>query len=223
MYCVHCGADGAAAFCRQCGKSQDADAPIVASLPPARPNAWTNQLQYRALLEYDEPRARIRAASKRAKTGISGEDVLAVLDAVIPSPIALSKVTHVMVPIVDRLGIRTKNELQAVWQAQPGRVLLGFVCSLATKSLSVTDVEQEAAECTLSANVPLGIFTNPGVVNAKFETQSGWVRGTFRITIAGQWYDWGKSKRLLEELVAGINHDLADQTGDSQIRYQRVA
>lgn len=223
MYCVHCGADGAAAYCRQCGKSQDADTPIVASLSPARPDAWSQQLQYRPLLEYDEPRARIRAASKQAKRGVSGDDVLAVLDAVIPSPIALSKVTHVMVPIVDRLGIRTQNELQAVWQAEPGRVLLGFVCSLATKSLDVSDVEQAAAECTLSAKLPLGILTNPGMVTAKFETHSGWVRGSFLITIAGQWYDWGKSKRLLEELVAGINHDLAGQTGDAQVRYQRVA
>jgi hypothetical protein len=93
------------------------------------------------------------------------------------------------------------NQTQAIWQFDAGRVLLATLCSLAFKSLEVTDVQHEKDSCLLSTKIPIGIITNPGKVAIKIETNSGWVRATMSVTISGQWYDWGKSKRLLEDLL----------------------
>ena len=126
-------------------------------------------------------------------------------------------------PIVDKLGIRTTNQSQAVWQVDAGRVLLAYLCSLASKSLEVTDVQQEVDSCSLSAKIPLGIITNPGKVVTKLESNSGWVRATLVVTISGQWYDWGKSKRLIEDILVGINADLIDQNAGQTVPFQRVS
>jgi hypothetical protein len=81
------------------------------------------------------------------------------------------------------------NQTQAIWQFDAGRVLLATLCSLAFKSLEVTDVQHEKDSCLLSTKIPIGIITNPGKVAIKIETNSGWVRATMSVTISGQWFD----------------------------------
>jgi hypothetical protein len=232
MYCVQCGAGGAARFCRECGKSQSLDIqdgstvfvePNTAVSKASLTDDWAQGLDYHRLLEFDEPRKRLVAASKRSKSGVTGDDVLAIFEAVSPSKISWSKLTHAIVPFVDKLGIRTSNRTQADWQAPAGRVLLAYLCTLASHSLEVTEVQQEEDSCILSAKIPLGIITNSGKVTTKLETQSGWVRATMVVTISGQFYDWGRSKRLLEDFLAGINADLMEQDASGKAKLRRVA
>jgi hypothetical protein len=232
MFCIHCGAGEAAAFCRQCGKSQALGNNAVAKkqanlqeLPTesVSSNDWLNCLDYEQLLRYDEPRRRIAEASAKSKPGVTEDDFLALLQAVSPTKLSLSKLTYAIVPIIDKLGVRTTNQLQAVWYAEPGRVLLATLCSLAIKSLEVVDVQQEPHACALSASIPLGIITNTGKVLIKLETNSGWVRASMSVTIAGQWYDWGKSKRLMEELLHGLNADLMSQNACRPDAWQAMA
>jgi len=154
---------------------------------------------------------------------VTGDDILAILEAVSPSKISLSKLTHAMVPVMDKLGFRTSQQSQAVWQAEPGRVMLAFLCVLAWKSLTVDEVQQTSDQCVLVAKLPLGVITNPGKLLARLETKSGWVRASLAVTISGQWYDWGKSKRLIEDILSGINLDLTDQYSGRSVVYQRVA
>lgn len=232
MYCVHCGAEGAATYCGKCGKLQKpsqtasssrTDDSIVPASEVIDPTDWVTSLDYHRLLEFKEPRQRIVAASKKCRPGVTGEDVLAILEAVAISKVSLTKLTHAIVPIMDKLGFRTTNQSQSVWRVEAGRILLAYLCSLASKSLEVTDVEQKEDSCVLSAKIPLGIFTNPGKVITTLETNSGWVRVTLAATISGQWHDWGKSKRLIEDILAGINADLIDQSAGQAVPWQRVA
>lgn len=232
MYCVHCGADGAATFCCNCGKKQtesrtDHSKRVIGRDIPS-PTCdveydWVKGLDYHRLLECETPRRRIAAASTKSHPGVTGEDILAVLEAVSPSKISWSKLTYAVVPIVDKLGIRTTKQLQAVWQVDGGRVLLAYLCTLASMSLEVTEVEQEQDACVLSAAIPLGVITNPGKVITKLEMKSGWVRASLVVTIAGQWFDWGKSKRMIEDILSGMNTDLMEQNNGRALAFQRVA
>jgi hypothetical protein len=97
MYCIHCGADGAAAFCSKCGISQNLPASSSESGKTITPATdviakknWATSLDYHRLLACEEPRQRIVAASKRSQPGVTGEDVLAILDAASITKVSLS-------------------------------------------------------------------------------------------------------------------------------------
>jgi hypothetical protein len=42
-------------------------------------------------------------------------------------------------------------------------------------------------------------------------------------SISGQWYDFGKSKRLIDEMFDSIHRDLTSQQAGLSPRYRRVA
>ena len=111
MYCIHCGAEQAANYCRKCGKSQtvatsDAsqvhDAQVIQTSQCIDRDDWVKHLDYHQLLRCEEPRRRIAAASSKSKPGVTGDDVLALFEAVSPTKLSISKLTHAIVPIVDK-------------------------------------------------------------------------------------------------------------------------
>lgn len=241
MYCIHCGAENAAAFCAACGRRQHdegrfksgvakvdpsisasdssgADGPTVQSA-----SCWTESIHYDTVLSSPEPRERILAASRNATKGVTGDDVLAVFDAVSPIGFSLGKLTNAILPIYDRLGIKTDRELQARFDDPPGRVMLAVLCALATKSLAITEVGQDAEKCSLSAAIPSGLITNRGKLHALITVENSCVSVLLATTISGQWYDFGKSKRLIEEMLRFIHGDLTNQHSGDPPGYRRVA
>ena len=241
MFCVHCGADGAVKFCARCGKSQASDnsqavtGDEIPSGPVDVPKLadpaelvelhvpWTETLDYANLLSQDEPRERIASAAKMAENNLSGDDFLAVLDAVSPIGVSWSKLTGAIVPIFDKLGFHTSQQSQGLFDASPGRVLLAALCTLASRSLTIRDVHQGDNECSVVADIPLGIITNPGQLVAIFELAGPAVAVSLSTRIKGQWYDWGKSKRMIDDIYAGIQFDLTRQRQGTLSPFRRVA
>jgi hypothetical protein len=232
MFCVHCGAAGAVAFCAACGKRQitsttgspehdkddDVLDAIVAELD------WVDSIQYETLLANPEPRERIAAAAARRSTpGVTSEDLLTIFDAVSPIGFSLSKLSTAIVPISDKLGFKTGKQSQAVFDAPPGRVLLAVLCTLARKSLEIAEVQQAPERCALTAEIPSGLVTNRGRLSALVEQFPGFVQVSLRTHIMGQWYDWGKSSRMLDELLSAIHSDLTEQRQGQPPRFRRVA
>lgn len=213
MYCVHCGAEGAVSFCASCGQRQRADAidkdqavanssvseslstdsasPILA-IVVSEAN-WTESIQYETVLAQIEARDRISAAGRSAVEGVTSEDLLAVFDAVSPIGFSLGKFTNAILPIYDKLGIKTGHESKGIFDAPPGRVMLAVLCTLAAKSLTITDVHQDPGKCSLSAEIPSGLITNRGKLNILIEVHQMFVSVSLATTISGQWYDWGRS------------------------------
>lgn len=240
MYCVHCGAEGAATYCAVCGQRQEVERQVppeanlgqtdtsdVGSCTEASelrpPVCWTKSLQYNDVLASPEPRERIAAASRGASQGVTGEDLLAVFDAVSPIGFSLGKLTNAVLPIYDKLGIRIDRESQALFDAPPGRVILAVLCTLAARSLAIADVRQDANRCALLADLPWGLMTNPGKLHVLVMADDPCVRVSLATRISGQWYDFGKSQRLIDELFDAIQGDLTSQQSGRLSPYRRVA
>ena len=248
MYCIHCGAEGAATFCATCGQRQitvskpDLDAMaenvIVAeevleasevvsltdsssALPVSE--SWTDSIQYQTILSHPVSREYLAAAGQRATKQVTGEDLLAVFDAVSPIGISLGKLSHAILPIYDKLGIKTGCESQAIFDAAPGRVMLAVLCTLATKSLAVTEVGQDTDKCSLLTEIPWGFITNRGSLNVLISAHDRYVEVSLTTTISGQWYDFGRSKRLSDQIFEAIHADLTRQQQGRPPRYRRVA
>ncbi len=230
MYCVHCGADGAATFCAKCGQRQEL---LVAEESPSSKSSdsiveaadneavmieavihWTESIQYETVLASEDARNRITLAARDSRQGVTGEDLLAVFDAVSPIGFSLVKLSKVILPICDKLGLKTDRHATEVFFAPPGRVLLATLCALAAKSLMIAEVHQDIDKCSLTAALPSTLITNCGKLHLLLEESDGCVQVSVATTISAQWYDWGKSKRLIAEIFAAINSDLHHQQSD---------
>ena len=234
---------GAGTFCAACGQRQDVDRkgqfePDVAETDFSDPDnslskperstvqssiCWTESIQYDRVLANPEPRERISSAGQRAIGGVTGDDLLAIFDAVSPIGFSLGKFTNAILPIYDKLGIKTDHESQAIFDAPPGRVMLAVLCTMAAKSLAIADVRQEPHQCSLSAKIPSGLITNRGKLHVLILVHDLYVRVSLATTISGQWYDFGKSKRLIDEMFDEIHCDLTSQQLGRPPRYRRVA
>lgn len=224
-YCVHCGADGALAFCPRCGLAQLSHAAGAESpeLPVQPVGDWTVSVHYEQILAHAEPRQRIADVSKGVREGITGENLLAVFDAVNPTGISFEKLAQAVVPICDKMGLHTGHRSQCVFDAPPGRLLLATLCTLAANALVVDQVDQQASQCALTATIPSGMITNRGKLHVLVEDCQRYSQLSLGVRIAGQWYDWGKSKRMIAAIFAAVDADLADQKTGHAPQRRRVA
>lgn len=226
MFCVHCGASGAAAFCSSCGKSQVAETKSDPRLEVSDVD-WDSSLDYDRLLRQPEARSRIAAAGKSAFRGITSEDFLAIFDAVSPIGISMQKVTDVLIPIYDKMGFNSQRCVQRSFLAPAGRTLLAVLCSMAAKSCTIANAEQDQDNadlgCRVFATIAGNVITNPGTMTATLRAIGERVDVRLDVKIAGQVYDWGRCQRLLNDMMTRIGDDLSSQMNASQSRQRRVA
>ncbi len=235
MFCIHCGARGAKSFCASCGTSQvseSADArasadEVLSSHEDAEiivaDIRWTDTLQYAVVLNQPEARARIAACANEAKQGVSGEDLLALFDAVSTIGFSLGKLTKAILPIYDKLGIKTSREAQVRCVSPPGRVLLAALCAFASRGLKIEDVEQATNACCLTAKIAAGIVTNSGQLQVMLSVHESDVLVKVSATTSGQWYDWGKAQGLADAVCTTILQEVDDQQTGQPPRLGKVA
>lgn len=211
MYCFRCGASGVGAFCPSCGQDQstashsDSETIVEATL------AWSDSINYESIIAHPEVRQHLSAIRPRGTRGLTGEDLLSIFDAVSPIGFSLGKLTDAVLPIYDRLGIKTQHQSETEFQVPAGQLMLAALSSLAYKSLAIDAVEQGTDQCLLIAKIPSGLITNRGQFSILLERHSAAIRLVMSTTLSAQLYDWGKSKRLQQELIALIRKYLHDQ------------
>ena len=161
---------------------------------------WSDETNYGQLLEHTEVRDRIVAAGQRYKPQITGEEVLAVFDLIVPCGVPLEKLAKLLVPIYDKLGIRTGKSASLVSRAAPGRVIVAVLCALTSSGQTLTRVEQATNGCILTASIPSSIFALVGEMVISVQHEGGQTTIEAAVKIPGQLYDWGKSQRILNHL-----------------------
>lgn len=192
-------------------------------MPIVKLNDWTMQLNYENLLSVPTARARIAASGRGASIGLTSQDLLAIFDAVSPIGISLGKLNTALLPIYDKLGIKTLRWAQNRFVAPPGRVLLALLCVMARESLTVTEVQQDVDLCQIAVDIPSSLVTNPGQLFVVLQTDSTGVYLEMRTRIPGQLVDFGKSKRLIQTVLTGIASDLQSQLSGSRVSILRAA
>ncbi len=185
--------------------------------------AWTRDLDYQAVLATQFARDRLAAAAWGITPGLTADDLLGIFDAVSPVGVSLQKLNGALLPIYDKIGIKTLRWARGSFTAAPGRVLLSLLCALAKNSLEVTDVHQASMQCGLTVKIPSSLYTNQGELLVLLRQEADEVLVEIRTRIFGQYFDWGKSKRLIDELFVRISDDLTDQLAGVRPVQRRVA
>lgn len=203
MYCANCGAKASGNFCSSCGERL---ALARAGEETLHPQAWQDESRYALLIDVDEVRDMIARHAVQAQDSMSGDDFLDLCDtAFVPLVgVSLSRVARIAVPIYSRVGIRTGKTRRKVLSAPIGRVIVGAVCSLARRGRQLKRVHQGEDGCVLEAVLPSDMWSWEGALVVSVQRDGAGVVVEAGTKIAGQLFDWGKSKQCLNQLFEDL-------------------
>lgn len=175
-----------------------------------QPPYWYDEIRYDVLLHFTEVRDSIAKCAGQAKSAVSAEEFLALCDlAFVPlAGVSLKKIALIVQPIYSKLGIRTGKVRNEIFPSPSGNLLLSVLCSLASHGQTIRKVEQGEDGCLLEAAIPSDIWSFEGdlLITVRRNHPGTFVEGA--TNIKGQLFDWGKSKRCLNELFGDLGDPL---------------
>lgn len=200
MFCSNCGEELKGNFCSGCG----APAGGASNPPEHGPQDWSGEVRYEVLVRIPEVRDRIKKHASMSKKGLSGEELLAFFDKVVPLGFSLEKLGGVVQPISARLGVKTGKGLSETLPNPPGKVIVAALCSLDRRGQVLRQVQQYEDGCLLEAALPSDMWSFAGTlyISARKSEAGTHVEATTKIE--GQLFDWGKSRRSLEALFSDL-------------------
>jgi len=198
VYCSHCGQPAGGNFCSACGKALTAAQVPLAEVVPID---WRCEVNYEALLTAKEVRDRIARAGRMHRKQMSGEELLATFDKLVPMGVPLEKIAVLAQPLYARLGLNMTKTAQRQLPLPVGQVLVGVLCALAKEGCELTWVDQADDGCVLHATIPSSIWSFAGELLITVELAGQSTRVEANAKIPGQKFDWGRSQRLLDSLL----------------------
>jgi hypothetical protein len=173
---------------------------------------WKDEHRYQVLLHFPEVRDLIAQHAPPAVKGLSGEDFVKICDTfarpLTGLPISISKLTSVVVPIYARLGIESSAMRKEVLNAPVGKMLVAAVCSLARRGRSLKEVHQGEDGCVIEALLPSSWRSYEGQVVLSIQRQHSGTLVDAAAKVPGQKYDWGVSKKCVDELFDDLRAPL---------------
>ena len=170
--------------------------------------AWFDEIRYTVLLHFPEVRDQIANCAAQTKSRMTGEQFLGLCDtAFIPvAGVSVKKLATIVQPIYANLGVRTGKKRTELLPLPGGRIIVGVLCSLARGGQNLRKVEQAEDGCLLEAAIPSDIWSFEGdlFITVKHHPPGTLVEAA--AVIKGQLFDWGKSKRCLEQLFSDLRN-----------------
>jgi hypothetical protein len=209
MFCSECGKPAYGKFCSLCGApmaiTEAASDVVSVEIVPE----WDREVQYESILRFPGVRETIERHARQTTRRISGEQFLMLADNLVPLGVPLEGLAAVVQPMYARMGIKTGKERVQHVQAPVGRVIVRALCSLARHGQSLRGVTQASDGCLFEATLPSDLFSLEGdlLVSVRRNGSQAEVCGTTRIS--GQFYDWGKSNRCLDQLFTDLAREAA--------------
>lgn len=223
MYCTQCGAKAAPEhrFCAGCGArlatAAGGAAPLALSSPndpvpapaPSVPlEDWRETTNYRVVLGHPQVKELIASASKASKAGMTADEFLKLasplLSAAGASPEATKLIAELAPGFYAKMGVKTGKETRNGYATSFGRTLAAILCSLASRNQTLVAVQEGADGCVVQAEIPSSLTTWKGNLTLTLERRPEGTLVSSAVVFPGQTSDWGRAKRVLEELHQDI-------------------
>lgn len=179
----------------------------VTFLPDDQPQPWDEEVNYRALVKMPEVRELIDRYASLSRKKMTGEELLQLAEKIMPTGVPLDKVMSLFQPLATQMGIGTGQERVERVQAPVGRVMVRVLCSLARHGQTLRHIRQGSDGCALEASLPSDIWALEGLLGITVVRRGGWTDVGAATKVGGQWFDWGKSRRCLDQLFADLQQD----------------
>lgn len=223
MYCSECGTKGTGKFCTGCGhrlataggageqprengmrpeNGADFDATVVLSID------WSDLVDYEQLISIPAVRDRIARAAAQAKKRMTGEEILDLygkaMDKFTGVPLPMSKLAGAAQSAYAKMGVKTGKSRSGGYAVPVGEMLVRLLCSLAKEGRTLRDVQQLSDGCIVKAALPSDLLALEGdLVVAVTRLGTGCCIEA-HTEIPGQMFDWGKSTRCLDAMLAEL-------------------
>ena len=121
----------------------------------------------------------------------------------------MATIAHWAQSLHTKLGIKT-GKADSRFIARPaGEVLVALLCSLARHGREVREAQQTPDGCIIVASLPSDLLALEGDLIIAVARRPEGVQVEAHTDIKGQMFDWGKSRRCLEELFAELQAESA--------------
>jgi len=210
MFCSQCGHALTGPFCSNCGaRAPEVPSSTIAPVPAAAPIDWSNEVRYDALIAIPAVRDRIARHAAMATKRMSADDFLAVADKIMPllgqaSSVSLAQLGAAAVPLFTRLGIKTGKQRTADIPIAVGTTIVAALCSLARDGQTVRTVTQFDDGCLIEALLPSDLWSSEGTLHVSLHRATEATHVEVATQIGGQRFDWGKSNRVIDALLADL-------------------
>lgn len=226
MFCTQCGraAQPEHVFCAGCGTRLERDGapvtglmaaaapePVAAPPPPQAPwtgEDWRETTSYRVVLAHPEVKALIADAAKASKADMSADEFMKLaqplLDASGSGGVPLKLMAEITTPIYAKMGIKTGKDTKNGYATPYGRVLAAILCSLASRNQRLVAIEEGTDGCVVQAEIPSSMTTWKGKMSLSVERKPEGTLVSSAVVFEGQSSDWGRAKRVLDDLHQDI-------------------
>jgi hypothetical protein len=167
---------------------------------------WSHEINYRKLIRHHDVRDLLVLAGNRAKTKMTGEQFLEKFETIVPGA---SIAAAAMQPLYAYLGVKSGKALSRRFELPAGQVLVTILCALAEGGNKLRNVQQGPDGCRLEASIPSDVWSFEGILHVQVQRAGSGTNVEAATQIPGQWYDWGKSQRLLDHLIGDIGKKAA--------------
>ena len=224
MFCTQCGKAAAPehVFCAGCGTrlARETAAPMglmtavsesaAASEPAANWTGedWRETTNYRVVLAHPEVKALIADAAKANKAGMSADEFMKlaqpVLNASGSGGVPLKLIAEIATPIYAKMGVKIGKDTKNGYATPYGRVLAAILCSLASRSQTLVAIQEGTDGCIVQAEIPSSLTTGKGKLSLTLARKAEGTLVASAVVFEGQSSDWGRSKRVLDDLHQDI-------------------
>jgi hypothetical protein len=210
MFCEDCGKPVHGRFCGHCGRRIVLDNEADAGLTLADVvDGWRYESRVDDLLQWPEVRAAVDQSGRQAVKRMTGEQLLALADKLVPQPVSMEGVAAVAQIVWTRLGVKTDRSRATLLTAPIGETLVRTLCSFARRGQSLSKVSQAADGCVLEAAQPSDMWSLAGTLVVTVHRRAADATEVTAIaTVTGQLFDWGKNARCLHTLFDDLTQPL---------------
>ena len=218
MYCTNCGqklGDGHR-FCASCGTpTNSAGAPGIAPavdvpLPPTVDASidWRNSMNVGEIINHPDTRARIVRVTGATPQGMTADQFFEIAKPIMAAAgapgVPLKAIKDIAVPMYARMGLKTNQELTQGFRNTFGETLAATLCSLASRSQPVVDIAEAGDGCIINSKMASSMWSWEGnmIITLERQPEGTMLKGT--VTVPGQAFDWGRSKRVLQDLIDDV-------------------
>ncbi len=175
---------------------------------PGAHEDWRTTENYRVVLGHPEVKSLIADAARNSKAGMTAETFLdlasPLLSAAGASPQATKLIAEMAPGFYAKFGIKTGKQVVNGYKTPFGRVLAAILCSLASRGQRLVAIEEASDGCAVQADIPSSLTTWKGKLTATLERRPEGTLVSSAAVFEGQASDWGRSKRILDDLHQDI-------------------
>jgi len=193
---------------KESAKSQEPSAQDFATneKPTQLSGNWTSEKNFEELIHYPEVRTLISQYASQSNNTLTAREFLGLADSAFDQKgeSTLQKLSDVIVPLYQNLGIGTGKSAHHRFNQSMQQVIVKSLCSLVRNGYPLNSFNKAINGIALTATIPADMWTWGGSILMSIEEVQSSTVVRIDAKIKGQLYDWGKSKGVINSVLSDI-------------------